>query len=102
MIKTAQHQEPPAGEYVVECFWPGVSIADVDELDRRARSVALRMTRRGTPVDYLGSILVPADEVVLFEFNAGSVQLVAQTCLRVGIPFQRIVLALRGPREVKP
>lgn len=88
--------------YVVECFWPGVSIADVDEHDRRIREVVSRSRRRGIPVRYLGSLLVPADEVVLFEFLAGSADAVVEACVRAGIPYQRVVSAMRTPMEVAP
>jgi hypothetical protein len=89
-------------EYVVECVWPGVSFAAVDVLDRRARVVARRERRRGSPVHYLGSILLPADEVVLFQFLAGSAAVVVETSAAVGLPFQRVVPAMRTPMEVTP
>jgi hypothetical protein len=89
-------------EYVVECVWPGVSIAHVDVLDRRTRVIARRERRRGIPVHYLGSILLPTDEVVFFQFLAGSAAAVVETSARAGIPFQRIVPAVRSPMEVTP
>ena len=102
MVNTAPDQERADDEFIVECFWPGVSIADVDELDRRTRAVARRARRRGVPVHYLGSILVPGDEVVLFEFLAGSADAVIATSVEAGIPFQRVVPAMRSPMEVTP
>lgn len=72
--------------YLVECCWPGMSIADVDRLDRRTRVIARRERRRGSPVHYLGSIFVPADEVVLFEFLAGSAAAVVATSAQAGLP----------------
>ena len=89
-------------EYVVECVWPGVSIADVDVLDRRVRVVARRERRRGIPVHYLGSILLLADELVFFQFLAGSTTVVLETSAHAGIPFQRVVPAMRTPMEVTP
>jgi hypothetical protein len=102
MVRNEPHRDPAPGEYLVECFWPGVSIADVDRLDRRARVIARRSRRRGIPVRYLGSLLVPDDEVVLFEFQAGSAEIVAQTSAQTGLPFQRVVPAVRPAQEVLP
>jgi hypothetical protein len=102
MAITEPLRDQADGEYLVECFWPGVSIADVDELDRRVRRVAQGSRRRGVPVRYLGSLLVPGDEVVLFEFQAGSAQIVAATSARAGLPFQRVVRAMRPAQEVNP
>ena len=102
MVRTEPHRDPARQEYLVECFWPGVQIADVDKLDRRARVVARRSRRRGIPVRYLGSLLVPDDEVVLFEFQARSADVVAETSAQVGLPFQRVVPAVRPAQEVLP
>ena len=102
MVRTEPHRDPAGQEYLVECFWPGVQIADVDKLDRRARVVARRSRRRGIPVRYLGSLLVPDDEVVLFEFQARSADVVAETSAQVGLPFQRVVPAVRPAQEVLP
>ena len=57
------------GEYVVECFWPGVDADAVRALDARAAASADELTRAGTPVRYLGSLLMRADEVVLCLFE---------------------------------
>ena len=102
MVHTKPDRDAVLGEYLVECFWPGVSMADVDRLDRRVRELARRSRHRGIPVRYLGSILVPADEVVIFEFQAASAELVAETSARAGLPFQRVVPAVRPSQEVNP
>src|SRR5215208_107390 len=102
MVLTKPDRDPAGGEFLVECFWPGVSIADVNELDRRARQVAQRSRRRGVAVRYLGSLLMPDDEVVLFEFQAPSAEVVAQTSTQAGLPFQRVVPAVRPAQEVIP
>ena len=57
------------GEYVVECFWPGVDAEAVRRLDARAATSADELTRGGTPVRYLGSLLMREDEVVLCLFE---------------------------------
>jgi hypothetical protein len=76
------------GEYVVECFWPGVDAAAVRDLDARAAASADEMTRGGTPVRYLGSLLMRTDEVVLCLFEGAE---------QAEVPFERILEAARSP-----
>ena len=71
--------------FMAECFWPGVEPADVRALDERALAATA-----GTGVRYLGSILVPQDEVVLCEFE-GAADEVQRAAERAAIPFARIV-----------
>jgi hypothetical protein len=78
-------------EFVAECFWPGVSESELWSLD--ARVVLATAT---TPVRYLGSLLMPDDEVVLCMF-AGSLGSVRQVAEVAQIPFDRIVPAAHSP-----
>jgi hypothetical protein len=84
--------EPIATTYVVECFWPGVSEADAHALDERAEAAAAAHAENGAHVEYLGSILVHDDEVLLclFEGSPDAVRLAAE---RAAIPFERILEA---------
>ncbi|MGH2727911.1 MAG: nickel-binding protein [Actinomycetota bacterium] len=77
--------------YLVECYWPGVSVEKLARIGGRARAVASTL---GTDVVFLGSILVPDDETVfcLFEGREDDVRAVT---LRAGFPFERIVESLR-------
>lgn len=84
------------GEYVVECFWPGVDADAVRSLDARAAATADELTRDGTPVRYLGSLLMRADEVVLCLFE-GDERSVRQAAERAEVPFERILEAARSP-----
>ena len=61
----------PMGGFIVERYWPGVTEADVD------RAAAALRAAGGADIRYLGSILVPGDEVVLFRFLAVNAQRVA-------------------------
>jgi hypothetical protein len=72
-------------EFVVECFWPDVSEADVEALDRRVVQAA-----RALSVHYLGSILLRDDEVVLCRFE-GTAANVREVAARAEIPFERIL-----------
>ena len=86
-------------EYVAECFWPGVEEVAVRAVDTRAARSAAELTRRGTPVRYLGSLLMRDDEVVLclFEGELASVRTAAE---QAGIPFERILEAAGSPWPV--
>jgi hypothetical protein len=77
--------EPEPTSFMAECFWPGVQPADVRALDERVRQSAA-----GTPVRYLGSVLMPKDEVLLCEFE-GAADAVRRVAERAAIPFDRIV-----------
>lgn len=72
--------------FVAECFWPDVHEHDVRELDERIRvRAAIRDDAR-----FLGSVLIRADEVVLFHFegtDAGVRDLAGQA----GVPFERLL-----------
>jgi hypothetical protein len=76
------------GEFIVERYWPGVTEADV-----RLAAAALR-TADGADIRYLGSILMPGDEVVLFRFDAVSAEQVAASGARAGLRCDRVVSAV--------
>ena len=72
--------------FVAECFWPDVHEHDVREVDER---IHLCAAARGD-VRFLGSVLIRADEVVLFHFegtDAGVRDLAGQA----GVPFERLL-----------
>ena len=81
---------PATGSYVAECFWAGVSKSSVRDLDERADASVAELSRRGADVRYLGSIFMPADEIVLCLFE-GSVDAVRQAIELAQIPFERVV-----------
>ena len=51
----------------------------------------------GTPVQCLGSTIVPGDEACLCQFEGTSEAAVAQANERAGVPFDRIVAAVTVP-----
>jgi hypothetical protein len=92
-------EDPRSGEYLAECFWPGVNEADLAALDERAQAAALELSRRGHKVRYHGSILLRQDEVVLccFEGSESSVRSAAE---RARVPFERILVTAHSPWSV--
>jgi hypothetical protein len=87
--------DPPLTRtFLVERYWPGVD-------EQRARSVAssleqaaLTMTAEGTPVEHLGSILMPADEVVFSLIEATDERTARQLNERADVPLDRIAAAI--------
>jgi hypothetical protein len=90
-------QEARSTEFLAECLWPGVTETELAVLDARAREAA--EATAGT--SYLGSMLMPEDEVVFFLFSGPSADAVHAVAARAAIPFERIVESVRvaGPTE---
>jgi hypothetical protein len=84
-----------AESFVAECFWPDVSEADLEALDRRVQEVTAGLPA-GPPIRYLGSILLREDEVVLCQFE-GRAETIREVAERAQIPFERILAADRSP-----
>jgi Protein of unknown function (DUF4242) len=75
-------------EFIVERYWPGVTEADV-------RAAAAALTGAGqADVRYLGSILLPGDEVVLFRFSAVSASAISKIGEQAGVRCDRVVPAI--------
>jgi hypothetical protein len=82
--------------FVAECFWPGVREADLRALDERATAKAKETSSEGVTVEYLGSLLLREDEVVLCRFEGRS-DAVTQAALAAEIPFTRILETAQSP-----
>jgi hypothetical protein len=85
-------------EYMAECLWPGVTQADLVALDTRVRAAVTGQGR----VRYLGSRLVPSDEVVFCFFEGPSHEAVRSVAVEAAIPFERILEALSYPASCHP
>ncbi len=85
-----------ARSFIAECFWPGVTEAEVEALDARAFAAAAELARGGEPVSFLGSILMREDEVVLCQFE-GAAETVRRAAELAGIPFERILETAHSP-----
>jgi hypothetical protein len=76
--------------YAAKCYWPGVSERQLEHAAARAVLEAATVSRTGSAIAYLGSILFEADELVLCLFDAGSRFAVRTTTERAGIPCERV------------
>ncbi len=84
------------GTYMAECFWPGVTDELVEDAALRARRAVAELKREGKPISYVGSILVPEDEVVFFQFEGPSADVVREASGRAELPIERVVESVRG------
>lgn len=84
----AGHPAPAPAWHITECLVPGVTAADAADMGLRI------ISELGHPdlaqVKFLGSLLVPEDEVLLFVF-AGPQDGVRVLTDRAGLPYERVV-----------
>ena len=81
---------------MVEHYWPGITSEAFRAAAARVRAMAKAMRRAGTPIRYLHSTMVPADEAAFCVFDAASPEVVEQLYARAGVRFERIVAALEA------
>jgi hypothetical protein len=75
--------------FLIERYWPGVTLDDVARLSER-------LVRMGSvDATFVGSLLVQADELVLFEFLAFDAQAALEVSGSVGLRCDRIVSVRR-------
>jgi hypothetical protein len=92
--------------FLVERYWPGIDErrlrAVLPDLDRAARD----MCAEGQPVEHLGSILMPADQVVFSLIAAPSESVAREVNERADLRIDRIAVAIQVAPEpievVKP
>ena len=83
--------------FLVECFWPGVTREQVEAANARATAVALHLA--GSSLHFIGSLFLPGDEVVWFEFTGATQAEVVTASREAELPFDRVAESIRlGPR----
>jgi hypothetical protein len=81
-------RENQPGWQIAECLLPGLTLLAAEDLARR---IAADLARRPQPgVCFIGSLLMPGDEVLLCLF-AGPEAEVRAVSERAGLPFERIL-----------
>ncbi|AGB21362.1 hypothetical protein Mycsm_00935 [Mycobacterium sp. JS623] len=76
--------------YLAEWYLPEMTATSVDEVVAKLDAAATVVSTEGTPIRLVVTLSVPSDEVLYGVFGALSPDVVSQTCLRAGVPFQRI------------
>jgi hypothetical protein len=82
---------PPTPFLAAKCYWPGVTERAVALAAGRGSAEAEAVSRAGSAVGYLGSILFRDDELVLCLFDASSSAAVRRVAERAGIPCERVM-----------
>ena len=77
--------------FLIERYWPGVTLRDVGQINAQLEDAG------NAEASFIGSFLVPADELVLFEFRASSAQAVLDLSERAKLRCDRIVSVTRLP-----
>ena len=80
--------------YLVECFWPGATREVITAAGKRARESALALRREGLSLRFVGSMLLPTDDVVFFQFTAPSADDVTRASRQARLPFDRVSASL--------
>jgi hypothetical protein len=83
----------PLQTYLVECYWPRVTEEKAAAVADRARLAIAELASAGTVVNYLGSLLVPEDEVVFYLFEGSSAEAVRAVGRLAEIPYERVLLS---------
>jgi hypothetical protein len=80
--------------YLAECYWPGVTEHKLTLAAERARVAALELESEGRRLEFLGSVLVPADETVFWFFD-GAEEDIRAVSTRAGIEVERVLESVR-------
>lgn len=80
--------------FLVERYLPRSHAAEIEAEVGRARIAAESLTDDGRPVRYLRTTVLPDDETCFHLFEAGSVDVVSELCVRAGLLHARIVRAV--------
>jgi len=87
-------------QFLVERFLPGEPEAQLALIASRAGASAEMMLSEGVPVRYLGSTLIPQDQICFCLFEGPSVEAVEEVNRRAGLTFERVLEAFSiGPAE---
>jgi hypothetical protein len=81
--------------YLVEAYAPSHQAAVRARTVANARRAAEAMSFQGTPVRYLSSIFIPADETCFHLFEGPSAEAIGEATRRAAIEFDRIVEVLQ-------
>ena len=87
--------------YLVERYWPGVTIERLQAALERGQRVIEEMAGEGTPIRDVSCTLIPGEEVVFSVYEGPSATAVQQLNERPGIPFSRIVEAIVVTQDKK-
>jgi hypothetical protein len=85
---------PPTRTFLVERYWPGVDEAMARTVVSSLERAAEAMTAEGVPVKHVGSVLMPADQVVFTLIAADDEVAVREVTERADVRMDRIAAAI--------
>ena len=85
-------------EFVAERYLSAADAASAARDVRSARSAADQLARDGTPVRFVRSIFIPADETCIYVFEAESIEAVRAVAARASLHVERISEAISQPQ----
>jgi hypothetical protein len=80
--------------YLAEAYVARPRVSELRAHERRARAAARELSQQGTPIRFVRSIFVPADEICFYVFEAVTADAVGAACDRATLRFERIVEAV--------
>jgi len=83
--------EPALRTFLVERYLPSLERDEVTAAAERMSVVDRDLAPDSGSVTYIGTMLVPEDEVVFHVIGADSAELVDRVCRLAGVAFERIV-----------
>ena len=87
----------PLETFLVERYWPDIDLPRLRAAEPRLDAAATALAAEGVRVAYLGSILMPADQVVFSLVAAEDESDVRLLNERAGLPADRIAAAVALP-----
>ena len=88
--------------FMAECFWPGVTVEKLTDVGERIRHAARAIGPTARAGRYIGSILVPGDEIALCLFEAPSKATASLLEQQAGIPCERVLEVVHLPALDEP
>jgi hypothetical protein len=84
----------PIETFLVERYWPDIDLAQLQAAMPRLEAAMGAMAAVGQHVTHLGSILMPADQVVFSLFAADDESVIRELNDRAALPADRIARAI--------
>jgi hypothetical protein len=80
--------------YLAEAYVARPHANELRAHERRARAAAKELRQQGTPVRFVRSIFLPADEICFYVFEAVTAEAVGAACERAALRFERVLEAV--------
>ena len=93
-MSTARQLVRPVRTFLVERYWPGVTVELFTSAVQRLEGSVASLRREGVAIKAVMATLVPSDEAAYWGVDGPSAETVEMAFARSGLPVERIVPAL--------